>query len=170
MSHDRVRMTVLMTETSEFAIKVDIADAQRSHVLQRHRASFIALRHSRDPEATQTLSFCFCSIRINHDPMLERCSSCHVIDGSRSAPMIIKDRKKLITFDGDVLQALEAYSRRTGSSLRTILSEAAREWLAKKGQPVGLKAALTASARAPANEDSKASVKSSRSKTRAPKS
>lgn len=71
-----------------FAIKVDIADAQRSHVLQRHRASFIALRHSRDPEATQTLSFCFCSIRINHDPMLERCSSCHVIDGSPSAPMI----------------------------------------------------------------------------------
>ena len=28
--------------------------------------------------------------------------------------MIIKDRKKLITFEGDVLQALEAYSRRTG--------------------------------------------------------
>ena len=67
--------------------------------------------------------------------------------------MIIRDRKKLITFDGDVLQALEAYSRRTGSSLRTILSEAAREWLKKKGQPVGLKAALKESARTPANED-----------------
>lgn len=66
--------------------------------------------------------------------------------------MIIKDRKKLITFDGDVLQALEAYSRRTGSSLRTILSEAAREWLAKKRQPVGLKAALKASASASAKE------------------
>ena len=52
--------------------------------------------------------------------------------------MIIKDRKKLITFEADVLQVLEAYSRRTGSSLRTILSEAAREWLKKKGQPVGL--------------------------------
>ena len=47
--------------------------------------------------------------------------------------MIIKDRKKLITFEADVLQVLEAYSRRTGSSLRTILSEAAREWLKKKG-------------------------------------
>ena len=67
--------------------------------------------------------------------------------------MIIRDRKKLITFDGDVLQALEAYSRRTGSSLRTILSEAARERLKKKGQPVGLKAALKESARTPANED-----------------
>ena len=62
--------------------------------------------------------------------------------------MIIRDRKKLITFDGDVLQALEAYSRRT-----RILSEAAREWLKKKGQPVGLKAALKESARTPANED-----------------
>ena len=40
--------------------------------------------------------------------------------------MIIKDRKKPITFEADVLQALEAYSRRTGSSLRTILCEAAR--------------------------------------------
>ena len=67
--------------------------------------------------------------------------------------MIIKDRKKLITFEPDVLHALEAYSRRTGSSLRTILSEAAREWLKKKGQPVGLKAALKESARTPANED-----------------
>ena len=67
--------------------------------------------------------------------------------------MIIKDRKKLITFEADVLQALEAYSRRTGSSLRTILCEAAREWLKKKGQPVGLKAALKESARTPANED-----------------
>ena len=67
--------------------------------------------------------------------------------------MIIKDRKKLITFEGDVLQALEAYSRRTGTSLRTILSEAAREWLKKKGQPLGLKAALQDSARTPANED-----------------
>ena len=28
--------------------------------------------------------------------------------------MIIKDRKKLITFEADVLQVLEAYSRRTG--------------------------------------------------------
>jgi hypothetical protein len=41
--------------------------------------------------------------------------------------MIVKDRKKLITFEGDALQALEAYSRRTGTSLRTILSEAAGE-------------------------------------------
>ena len=38
---------------------------------------------------------------------------------------------------GDVIR-LEAYSQRTGSSLTTILSEAAREWLKKKGQPVGL--------------------------------
>lgn len=83
--------------------------------------------------------------------------------------MIIRDRKKLISFDGDVLQALEAYSRRTGSSLRTILSEAAREWLAKKGQPVGLKAALKASARSPANEDVKPPRKSSGSKSRATK-
>ena len=29
--------------------------------------------------------------------------------------MIIKDRKKLITFEGDVLQALEDYSRRRAS-------------------------------------------------------
>ena len=39
--------------------------------------------------------------------------------------MIIKDRNKLITFEADVLQSLEAYSRHTGTSLRTILSEAA---------------------------------------------
>ena len=37
--------------------------------------------------------------------------------------MIIKDRKKLITFEADVLHALEAFSRRTGSSLRTILRD-----------------------------------------------
>ena len=80
--------------------------------------------------------------------------------------MIIKDRKKLITFDGDILQALEAYSRRTGSSLRTILSEAAREWLAKKGQPVGLKAALKASAHWPATGDLRPPKKSSRSKVK----
>ena len=47
---------------------------------------------------------------------------------------------------GDVIR-LEAYSQRTGWSLTTILSEAAREWLTKKGQPVGLKAALKESAR-----------------------
>lgn len=79
--------------------------------------------------------------------------------------MIIKDRKKLITFDGNVLQALEAHSRRTGSSLRTILSEAARdEWLAGKGQPVGLKAALKASARARADEGVQKPNKTSRRK------
>ena len=33
------------------------------------------------------------------------------------------------------------------------MSEAAGDWLKKKGQPVGLKAALKESARTPANED-----------------
>lgn len=66
---------------------------------------------------------------------------------------IIRDRKKLITFDGDVLQSLEAYSRRSGTSIRTLVNEAVRDILKKKGQPVGLKAALKQSARTPANED-----------------
>lgn len=69
--------------------------------------------------------------------------------------MIVRDRKKLITFDGDALTALEAYSRRTGTSLRTLLNEAVRDLLRKKGQPIGLKAALQQSARTPANEDSR---------------
>ena len=67
--------------------------------------------------------------------------------------MIIRDRKKLITFDGDALAGLEAYSRRTGTSLRTLINEAIRDLLKKKGQPIGLKAALQQSARTPANED-----------------
>ncbi len=51
--------------------------------------------------------------------------------------MIIRDRKKQIAFEGDVLSALETYSRRTGTSLRTLINEAARDMLKKKGQPIG---------------------------------
>ena len=73
--------------------------------------------------------------------------------------MIVGDRKKLITFDGNVLTALQAYSRSTGWSLRTLIDEAVRDLLRKKGHPVGLKNALKQSAREPANEDTPAAPK-----------
>ena len=67
--------------------------------------------------------------------------------------MIVRDRKKLIAFDGNVLSALEAHARTTGTSLRSLIDEAVRDLLRKKSEPIGLKNTLKQSTREPANED-----------------
>jgi hypothetical protein len=59
----------------------------------------------------------------------------------------------MLSIDADVLRALYDYSRESGERLDDIYDQALRDYLKKKGQPVGLKQASQQSARqAPAND------------------
>jgi hypothetical protein len=62
--------------------------------------------------------------------------------------------KKLIGFDQQILQALEAYARDTGKSLQDLADEAFSDLLVKHGRPRSFKEALKESKqREPANEN-----------------
>jgi hypothetical protein len=62
--------------------------------------------------------------------------------------------RKLISFDPETLQALEALSRDSGKDLQELADEAFADLLAKHHRPRTLKDALMQSARAePANEN-----------------
>jgi hypothetical protein len=56
---------------------------------------------------------------------------------------------KRVQFDDDTWQAIQAVARETGKSFQELASTAFADLLAKHKQPVGFKAALEASARAP---------------------
>lgn len=59
----------------------------------------------------------------------------------------------MLSIDANVLRALYDYSRDSGERLDDIYDQALRDFLKKKGQPVGLKEAFTQSARqTPAND------------------
>jgi hypothetical protein len=59
----------------------------------------------------------------------------------------------MLSIDADVLRALYDYSRDSGERLDDIYDQALRDYLKKKGQPVGLKEAFAQSARqTPAND------------------
>jgi hypothetical protein len=72
----------------------------------------------------------------------------------------------MLSIDADVLRALYDYSRESGERLDDIYNQALRDYLQKKGQPVGLKQAFEQSARqAPANDRAPAKKRAAR-KTR----
>lgn len=59
----------------------------------------------------------------------------------------------MLSIDADVLRAVYDYSRDSGVRLDDIYDHALRDFLKKKGQPVGLKEAFAHSARqTPAND------------------
>lgn len=59
----------------------------------------------------------------------------------------------MLSIDADVLRAIHDYSRDGGERLDDIYDQALRDYLKKKGQPVGLKEAFAQSARqTPAND------------------
>ena len=62
-------------------------------------------------------------------------------------------QRKMLSIDADVLRAAYDYSRDSGERLDDIYDQALRDYLKKKGQPVGLKEAFAQSARqTPAND------------------
>lgn len=76
-------------------------------------------------------------------------------------------QRKMFSIDADVLRALYDYSHESGARLDDIYDQALRDYLKKKGQPVGLKAALEQSARQlPANDRTPAKKKASKKKPR----
>lgn len=76
-------------------------------------------------------------------------------------------QRKMFSIDADVLRALYDYSHESGARLDDIYDQALRDYLKKKGQPVGLKAALEQSARQlPANDRTPAKTKASKKKRR----
>lgn len=56
-------------------------------------------------------------------------------------------QRKMLSIDADVLRAVNDYSRDSGERLDNIYDQALRDFLKKKGQPVGLKEAFAQSAR-----------------------
>lgn len=58
--------------------------------------------------------------------------------------------RKLIAFDEETWNALDLYARESMRSIQELADEAFRDLLAKHGRPTDLKAALLASAKAPA--------------------
>lgn len=76
-------------------------------------------------------------------------------------------QRKMFSIDADVLRALYDYSQESGARLDDVYDEALRDYLKKKGQPVGLKAALKQSARqVPANDRTPTRSKASKKKRR----
>ena len=62
-------------------------------------------------------------------------------------------QRKMLSIDADVLRAVYDYSRDSGERLDAIYDQALRDYLKKKGQPVGFKEAFAQSARqTPAND------------------
>ena len=59
----------------------------------------------------------------------------------------------MLSIDAGVLRAVYDYSRDSGESLDNIYDQALRDFLKKKGQPVGLKEAFAQSARQTAAND-----------------
>lgn len=53
----------------------------------------------------------------------------------------------MLSIDADVLRTIYDYSRDSGARLDDIYDQALRDFLKKKGQPVGLKEAFAQSAR-----------------------
>jgi hypothetical protein len=69
-------------------------------------------------------------------------------------------QRKMLSIDEEVLRAAYDYSRESGQRLDDIYDAALRDYLKKKGQPVGLKEAFAQSARqVPANDRTKATKK-----------
>lgn len=76
-------------------------------------------------------------------------------------------QRKMFSIDADVLRALYDHSHESGARLDDIYDQALRDYLKKKGQPVGLKAAFEQSARqVPANDRAPAKPKASKKKRR----
>lgn len=62
-------------------------------------------------------------------------------------------QRKMLSIDADVLRAIYDYSRDSGERLDAIYDQALRDYLKKKGQPLGLREAFAQSARqTPAND------------------
>lgn len=72
-------------------------------------------------------------------------------------------QRKVLSIDEEVLRAAYDYSRESGHRLDDIYDEALRDYLKKKGRPIGLKEAFSQSARqVPANDRAKNSKTKSR--------
>lgn len=73
----------------------------------------------------------------------------------------------MLSIDMDVLRAVYDYSHESGARLDDIYDQALRDYLKKKDQPVGIKAAFEQSARqVPANDRTPAKPKAARKKRR----
>lgn len=73
----------------------------------------------------------------------------------------------MLSIDANILRALYDYSLESGERLDDIYDRAMRDYLKKKGQPVGIKEAFVLSARqAPANDRTPAKKITTRKKRR----